>query len=229
MLERMADDMGNEFAVPLTKSDWLLDVETRANHPVVRLVLASGSPRRRELLQLLGLEFEVIPADIDERTTLSDPVEVVVGLAQAKAQAVAQSLPDDGGRCLVLGADTIVVLGDKILGKPESREEAFQMLTRLSGRSHKVYTGVSVLDSAGSGESIWCESQVFFRVLEEREIRYYVSTDEPMDKAGAYALQGIASGFVEKVDGCYTNIIGLPVPDTISLLRRHDVRVLGMP
>lgn len=214
----------------MTRSDSLAQsAHNTSSVPRYRVVLASGSPRRRELLQTMEVEFEVIAGDIDETTSCTDPVQVVTALALEKAQAVAGSLSDDGRRRIVLGADTIVVLGDNILGKPTSRENAFQMLSALSGRTHEVYTGVALIDSQAESESIFCASKVVFRLLDEAEIRYYVSTDEPMDKAGSYALQGMASAFVEKVDGCYTNIIGLPVPDTISLLRRHGVRVLGMP
>lgn len=202
--------------------------------PAPRLVLASGSPRRKELLETIGVKFEIISSDIDESVSITDPKEVVEQLALAKARAVAETLVGQQ-RAVVLGADTLVILDDRILGKPESRASAFEMLKSLSGRAHKVYTGVAVVEAdenfgpASNSEAIHCVSTVVFREIADAEIQYYVATDEPMDKAGAYALQGMASAFVAKVDGCYTNIIGLPVPDTISLLRRHDVRVLGLP
>lgn len=195
----------------------------------VHFVLASGSPRRKQLLENLGASLEVIPGDLDENTPLTDPEAVVRHLAQEKASLVARALPEEKKPFVVLGADTIVVLGKQILGKPQSHQEAFDMLMSLSGKEHQVYTGVCVIDSSGSLDCTVCVSRVFFRKLEEKEVEYYVATEEPMDKAGAYALQGIASAFVEKVDGCYTNIIGLPVPDTITLLRRHGVKLLGIP
>lgn len=218
--------------VSLTKSDRCMESSfdgADGKARLVRLVLASGSPRRKELLENLGARPEIIPGNIDEQTDLKDPVKVVEFLSLEKARAVVQQLGADKQPCVVLGADTIVVLGDRILGKPTSAKDAADMLMALSGKQHQVYTGVSLVTSAGLSESFVCCSNVCFRQLSTAEVEHYVATGEPMDKAGAYALQGIASAFVEKVEGCYTNIIGLPLPDTISLLRRHGVRVLGMP
>ena len=194
-----------------------------------RVVLASGSPRRLELLQNLGLQFTVQSSDVDEYTAEQDPAAVVVLLSLAKARAVADKLKQSSAEpALVLGADTIVVLGAEILGKPTSTQNAYEMLMSLSGKEHKVYTGVSIVEVPGGvEESIFQASSVFFRKLSAEEARFYAESGEPMDKAGAYALQGIASAFVEKVDGCYSNIIGLPVPATVRLLRRHGVRVMG--
>jgi septum formation protein len=201
--------------------------------PPSRLVLASQSPRRQELLSGLGLKFECLPSDIDEKTDLTEPQEVVVELAYAKAKAVADLLngqKQEPGACLILGADTIVVLGREIMGKPSSREDAYQMLMRMSGRCHKVFTGVALLNATdGTVVKDYAQSDVYFRSLDPTEVRSYVKTDEPMDKAGAYALQGTASCFVEKIQGCYTNIIGLPVPLTVRLLRQSGVSVLGLP
>ncbi|MBX9569288.1 MAG: Maf family protein [Candidatus Obscuribacterales bacterium] len=200
---------------------------------VPRLVLASGSPRRRELLGKLGLQFEVIVSDLDESIASTDPAFIVKDLASAKALAVAESIKgaaDNGSsKSLVLGADTIVVLDDDILGKPQDRAEAVQMLTKLSGRLHQVFTGVSLVElPSGKVSTIYTVTDVHFREIDAREIEAYVDTGEPMDKAGAYALQGIASLFVCKIDGCYTNVIGLPIPDTVQLLRQHGLEVMGM-
>lgn len=200
---------------------------------VPRLVLASGSPRRRELLGKLGLQFEVIVSDLDESIASTDPAFIVKDLASAKALAVAESIKgaaDNGSsKSLVLGADTIVVLDDDILGKPQDRAEAVQMLTKLSGRLHQVFTGVSLVElPSGKVSTIYTVTDVHFREMDAREIEAYVDTGEPMDKAGAYALQGIASLFVCKIDGCYTNVIGLPIPDTVQLLRQHGLEVMGM-
>jgi septum formation protein len=197
----------------------------------VRLVLASQSPRRIEMLKLLGVTFDTMPSEIDETTELTDAPELVEFLAQAKAQHIANQLAlHDGGDTLVLGADTVVVLGNDILGKPTTREHAYQMLMRMSGRHHRVLTGVCVL-SLRTGESLVKHevSSVFFRSLDPAEVRTYAKTEEPMDKAGAYALQGAASAFVDKVDGCYSNIIGLPMPLTVKMLRQSGLKVLGMP
>jgi septum formation protein len=204
------------------------------NNQSANIVLASQSPRRVELLSYLGLTFETIPSHIDESTDLTDPGEVVVSLAEAKARAVCDNIKgraDFGAkRTLVLGADTIVVIGQDIIGKPSSREDAYQMLMRMSGRPHRVFTGVAIVDlHSGETWKNYESSTVYFRYLDSAEVRCYVKTSEPMDKAGSYALQGIASAFVQRVDGCYTNIIGLPVPLTLKMFREAGLTVLGMP
>ncbi len=202
----------------------------------LRLILASQSPRRIELLQGLGLSFEVFPSLIDEPVEFDDPWLVVESLAQRKAQAVADiMLQSTAGnmnerRTLILAADTVVAVGKEMLGKPASREEAYQMLVRMSGRAHKVYTGVALLDVASSKTVVAHQATtVFFRSLDSAEMRAYARTDEPFDKAGGYALQGCASAFVEKIEGCFSNVIGLPVPLTVKMLRSHAVSVLGLP
>jgi septum formation protein len=197
----------------------------------IRLVLASQSPRRVELLKSLGLQFEVVPSNIDEKFDVQqDPAKVCELLAAQKADAVAGSLADAACRTLVLAADTIVVLGKDILGKPSSREDAYQMLMRMSGRCHRVFTGVAVFDCRTRQMLSDHEaSDVYFRSLDSAEVRAYARTEEPMDKAGAYALQGTASAFIDKIDGCYTNVIGLPVPLTVKMLRGLGLRILGMP
>lgn len=196
----------------------------------VKLILASQSPRRIEMLRSLGLTFETKPSGLDERTDLKDPAEVVEHLAESKAKAVVDKLETLEERTIVLGADTIVVLGNEILGKPASREHAYQMLMRMSGRHHRVFTAVSLVDARSRQATTKHEvSSVFFRSLDPSEVRAYAKSEEPMDKAGAYALQGIASAFVDKIDGCYSNIIGLPMPLTVKMLRNAGVVVLGMP
>ncbi len=199
----------------------------------MRLVLASQSPRRLELLQSLGLKFDCIPSHVDEKTPLADPGEIVLALSRAKAEEVALALKESGkesaGDLVVLGADTIVVLGADILNKPASREDAYSMLSRLSGKCHQVYTGVTLVKLSDFSHLEGFEvSRVVFRSLDPREIEAYIDTGEPMDKAGAYALQGTASCFVEAIEGCYTNIIGLPVPLTTALLRQAGISVLGL-
>lgn len=186
---------------------------------MAEIILASASPRRKELLSTAGLEFTVRVADveevIDENAT---PDEVVMSLALQKAQAVAQADPT----ATVIGADTVVVLDGEILGKPENEQNAIEMLTALSGRSHTVYTGVAIIN----GEKIknFCEAtQVEFFPLTEDEIRGYVATGEPMDKAGAYGIQGKGCVLVRKIDGDYFNVVGLPVSRVCRELRDFDV------
>ncbi|MFN8553400.1 MAG: Maf family protein [Candidatus Obscuribacterales bacterium] len=204
--------------------------------PNGKLVLASTSPRRKDLLTALGLTFQVQPSTIDE---IMDPAlapeELVLNLAQQKTADVFKSLSDKSRdeRLLVLGADTIVVLDGNFLGKPTDRAEAIDMLKRLSGRAHEVYTGVWLIVREEDGrviESHSCErSKVFFRSLDERELEAYVDTGEPMDKAGAYALQGIGAALIEKIEGSHTNIVGLPIPNVVSLLRASGYLILGLP
>ena len=199
-------------------------------------------------MRALGLSFEVIVSDVDEQVSSNDPEALVRDLSAAKALAVEELLRDSKEEdLLILGADTIVVHDGEILGKPVDEADAFAMLVKLSGKCHQVFTGISIVKSiygakkdAKTGaktdaknttelaESFCKVSDVYFRLLEDAEIRAYIATGEPMDKAGSYALQGIASLFVEKINGCYTNIIGLPVPDTVRLLRKHGLQVLGI-
>lgn len=187
-----------------------------------RLVLASASPRRRDLLAGLQLDFVVRSADIDESPFTDElPEDHVLRLAQAKAQAVAE--PGE----LVLAADTVVVLEDRILGKPANPAEAHQMLSSLTGREHDVYTGVALFEpDRGTLVSAADRSEVRIAALDEDEISWYVSTGEPLDKAGSYAIQGIGALFVERVVGNYTNVVGLPLPLTRSLFRQLSYDIL---
>jgi septum formation protein len=196
----------------------------------VKLVLASSSPRRVELLKYLRLPFTVSPSLWEETFDRSwRPEKVVLELARTKAEDVARTLPP-GENYIVLGGDTIVVLDEQVLGKPSSKDDACDMLRRLSGRSHTVYTGLAVLHLPGGEVKQGFErSDVTFRKLNDKEIISYVETGEPMDKAGAYALQGIGSAIVEKISGCYTNIIGFPMPLLVRLLRESGVAILGTP
>ena len=184
-----------------------------------QLVLASGSPRRREILTRLGLEFEIRPPDLDE-TALPDepPEELVVRLALAKAWAVAKTLPE-GPRRWVLGSDTVVVLDGRTIGKPHGPEDAVNMLRRLTGRSHRVMTGVAVVDALGGPDlALAVTSEVVMRSANEAEIRAYVACGESLDKAGAYALQGQGRRFVTQVIGSESNVIGLPADETLAML-----------
>jgi septum formation protein len=191
-------------------------------HPPARLVLASASPRRRDLLQGLQLAFEVRWTEIDE-STLGDelPEDHVLRLARDKARATA--LPGE----LVLAADTVVVLGGCILGKPAGPAEAQQMLRRLAGRTHEVYSGVALFepnsDALASGAD---RSEVRLAALSDEEIAWYVSTGEPLDKAGSYAIQGLGALFVEAIVGNYTNVVGLPLPLTRALFQQLSYDIL---
>jgi septum formation protein len=181
------------------------------------LILASASPRRRELLAQLGLAFRVIPADIEERQLPGEEARTyALRVAEAKARHLAQRFPD----ALVLGADTVVVLDQQILGKPGSIEVARHMLTCLSGRQHIVLTALALLQDCRQFARLdTVNTLVRFRRLSQAEIEQYLTTDEPFDKAGAYAIQGHAAAFVETFEGCYTNVIGLPLQRTAALLR----------
>lgn len=172
-----------------------------------RIILASVSPRRRELMELAGYDFEVICADIVEAVPENvQPQEVVMSLALQKAQAVAAENED----AVVVGSDTVVALDGKILGKPHSESEACEMLRLLSGRTHKVFTGVAVVGD-GKAKSFFDETDVEFYSLGEDEIKKYVATGEPMDKAGAYGIQGKGSVLVKKINGDFFNVMGLPI------------------
>ena len=184
------------------------------------LVLASASPRRRELLARAGVSFEVIPADIEESALPGEtPGQIAARLARAKALAVAHRLGPDPAR-FVLGADTIVVLDESVLGKPRDARDAEAMLSLLVGRTHRVITAVVV---ARSRDLAWrartVESRVRLRPAELDEIRAYVATGEPLDKAGAYAVQGRGRRFVAEIAGSESNVVGLPLDETLDLLR----------
>ena len=172
------------------------------------VILASASPRRQQLLREAGIAIEIHPAHIREERTVGEmPVEYACRLAREKAQSVAQLFP---GR-YVLGADTIVVIDNEVLEKPRNAADAARMLRLLSGRTHDVTTGVSLVDPAGETDTRFATARVSFHELEDDEICRYIETGEPMDKAGAYAIQGGASAWVHSVEGEYANVVGLPV------------------
>lgn len=187
-----------------------------------RLILASRSPRRAELLRLVGAQFEITPADVDESALPEERAEAhVLRLAEAKARAAAsRAASAEAEGTLVLGADTIVTLDRAILGKPADEEEARRMLASLSGRVHEVWTGLFLFDPTrdrGVGEAV--RSIVKFSRLDSDEIDRYVATGEPLDKAGAYAVQGYGAAFVEAIEGSYSNVVGLPLGHLRHLLR----------
>jgi len=185
------------------------------------LILASGSSRRYELLKRVGLDLDVIPSGITEEFTLKEsPEEYVIRLAGAKAQEVATRNPHRW----VIAADTVVCVGCSILGKPKDREEAMEMLGRLSGNEHWVVTGFSVNHlGKGIGDREAVRTAVKIKALHSCEIEWYVGTGEPFDKAGGYAIQGIGSFMVESIRGSYTNVVGLPLCEVIQMLGRLGV------
>lgn len=191
-----------------------------------KLILASGSPRRKELLERLGLRFTVCPADVDETLVPGlSAREQVMRLSRVKAQAAARTADRDA---VILSADTVVVLDGEILGKPRDAADAVRMLSALSGRGHLVLSGVTVW-TRGKAETICEETEVYFRDLSRREIAAYVATGEPMDKAGAYGAQGYAAIFVERLIGDFYNVMGLPVCRAVQMLRRAGISVLEEP
>lgn len=182
------------------------------------LVLASASPRRTWILGQLGIEHLVDPAGIDETAVPdTDPEHLVHELSARKAESTSLRHPG----CLVLGSDTVVFLEPDVLGKPESPAEAVAMLERLSGRTHVVWTGVHLARDGRRIEGISVPNRVTFRTLARREIEAYVATGDPLDKAGAYGIQGAGLGLVERLDGCYYAVAGLPVAATLQLLQKH--------
>jgi septum formation protein len=182
------------------------------------LILASASPRRAELLRNAGIPFTVVPAHVREEPLPHEtPLDYAQRLARDKALAIFASHPEDA----VLGADTVVVVDEHLLEKPTDADDAARMLRLLSGRTHQVITGVCVL-AQGFERSEAEVTQVRFSQLSGDEIAAYVSTGEPMDKAGAYAIQGIASRWAERIEGCYFNVVGLPLPRVYRLLRAAE-------
>jgi septum formation protein len=185
-------------------------------HAQRKLILASASLRRQELLRAAGIEFEVHPADIPEDQKNGEPaMQYVLRLAREKAEKIARRFPGK----FVLGADTIVVVDEEVLGKPQDAEDAIRMLRRLSGRSHQVTTGVSLIPPGAGAETRSLTSTVTFRRLGDDEIREYVQGGEPMDKAGAYAIQGGAAPWVVCLEGDYSNVVGLPLSLVSEMLR----------
>ncbi len=180
------------------------------------LILASQSPRRKYLLEQAGLTFSIIPSDFDESSvTMSDSDSYVRTLAEAKAVDISEKHPD----CWVLGADTIVLIDSKILGKPGSENEARDMLKRLSGKIHRVLTGYCICckyKDALFSETV--KTDVHFKSLSDAEIEWYIQTGEPLDKAGAYAIQGLGTFLVKSINGSYTNVVGLPVCEVVEFL-----------
>jgi septum formation protein len=184
-----------------------------------RIILASRSPRRYELLKQMGLDFEVIPSRVDEENFVQNesPRDHVLRLSEAKAVDVGRQHPD----AWIIGADTIVYINGVILGKPKTPEEALDMLGRLGGQEHQVLSGIAVhRHSKGKTDREAVQTAVKMRVLSQNEMKWYIGTGEPFDKAGAYAIQGIGSFMIESICGSYTNVVGLPLSELIQMLKR---------
>ena len=185
----------------------------RSYHCAVRLILASASPRRAELLRAAGYEFEIVATDVDERVRDGEtPAEYVRRLAAEKSAAA------QGADVIILGADTTVVVDGEILSKPRDDDEAAAMLRRLAGRRHEVLTGVSIRHGAHEAGRV-VSTAVWFSMLTKEDIAWYVASREGRDKAGAYAIQGLASRFIPRIEGSYANVVGLPVAAVAELLR----------
>lgn len=183
------------------------------------IILASSSPRRQELLTLAGIEYTVVPSECDEILSADmTPEEAVQCLAEQKAADVSARFPDD----TIIAADTVVASEGKILGKPKNEADAFDMLSSLSGKIHTVYTGVCLMQK-NKKELFFSATDVEFYALTPEEINKYIATHEPMDKAGAYGIQGKGALFVRKINGDYFNVVGLPIAETVRALRNLPI------
>lgn len=196
------------------------------NYPM--LVLASASPRRQELIALLGLPVQIVPSLVEEDTPDHwSPSEIVEGLSKRKALAVKEELAGQSeGSSIIVGSDTIVVLNGEVMGKPRDAEEAEQMLRQLAGQVHEVYTGVTCIrQSDAKTVTSHRVTKVRMRKLSEGQISRYVATGEPMDKAGAYGIQELGSVLVDSIEGCYFNVVGLPLSLLAVLLEQFDIMI----
>ena len=190
------------------------------------IILASGSPRRKEILSELGAEIKIITADVDENSNETDPEKLAQELAQKKGLAVYQKLLAQNAlelSCPIISADTIVFYDDEIMGKPKDRADAYRMLKKLSGKAHTVTTGICIVKD-GVPFTSYSTTKVFVDSLSDDEINAYIDSGDPFDKAGSYGIQGIFSKHVSKIDGCYFNVVGLPV----NSLSKLFMNVMGV-
>lgn len=196
---------------------------------ITGIILASASPRRQQLLQRMGLNFEVRTSFFEERASLAKettltPEDLAEKLAEGKAWDVAEKYPD----ALVIAADTVVAADGQILGKPQDEAEAAEMLRFLSGKWHQVHTGLALRHHAAEKEALTVETtMVHFRALSGKEIDFYVKSGEPMDKAGAYGIQGLGAVLVDRIEGCFFNVMGLPLTRLTLLLKEFGINLLG--
>ena len=215
------------------------------NSEKIRIILASKSPRRKELLENAGFEIVIIPSEAEENIDVKDPAEMVKKLSYLKANSVYENIAnkegeidssyaintgktaesgitdkeDDTKSIIVLGADTVVYAGGMILGKPKNKEEAREMIKMLSGNVHSVFTGFTIVQADGKSVTDYSETKVYVYPMTDEEIEDYISSNEPYDKAGAYGIQGLFGKYVEKIDGDYNNVVGLPVSKIIYTLK----------
>lgn len=190
----------------------------------MKLILASGSQRRRELMQMCGYEFDIVVSDADENIAESNPRELVMKLAEIKARAVFEKITRQNAEenFAVVGSDTVVAFEGEIIGKPTDKKDAAEILRKLSGKTHTVYTGVAVL-TEGNVQLDCSTTDVTFATLSDDEIKKYIESGEPMDKAGAYGIQGPFGMFVEKINGNYFTVIGMPLPILYSMLKKIGI------
>lgn len=192
------------------------------------IILASSSPRRNEILRQVGINFIIIPSNINEAVEFTDPEETVKMLSAMKAGATASKVTEDA---IIIGADTVVALEGKIMGKPKDKEDAFHMLTGLSGKTHQVYTGVNiVIKKKQKAKAVsFCEvTDVSVSQITEQRIREYIETGEPMDKAGAYGIQGKFASFIESIKGDYYNVVGLPINRIYMTLLQEGIDLFSL-
>ena len=199
-------------------------IQSIATSTEMKLILASGSPRRAEILRNAGFAFAVWPTNVDETRLPDEPAaNYVLRLAREKARIAAKQVPAKSEPCVCIGADTTVVLAEHLLGKPTSLEDARSMLRELSGQTHEVLTGVALVTTPDHRETSHVEStQVTFVELSEAEIEDYLASGEPFDKAGAYGIQGLAGRYVTRIEGCYFNVMGLPLSRLWQMLRELE-------
>ncbi len=187
-----------------------------------KIILASASPRRQELLTQIGMEFKVIPSGMEEVPQSRQPEDVVMELSKGKAEDVFESLPKEEKEItLVIGADTIVAYKGRIIGKPDSRENAQEILFCLQGGIHQVYTGVTLIWQGGEKISFYEKTDVEMYPMSMEEIKRYVDTGEPVDKAGAYGIQGKGAAYIKEIRGDYNNVVGLPVGRLYQEMKKH--------
>lgn len=194
----------------------------------MKYILASASPRRKELLQQIGLEFDIIPACGEEIIQYEKPEEVVMDLSRQKAEEIAKRRMEKEVPEIIIGADTVVAYNGKILGKPKDEKDAYDMISMLQGNSHKVYTGVTLLlrkKEEVQVHSFYEETEVTMYPMSETEKKWYVETKEPMDKAGGYGIQGKCAVFIEKIHGDYNNVVGLPVARIYQVLQKLGIDI----
>ena len=185
----------------------------------MKLILASASPRRKELLAKTGLAFDIIPAKGEETITKTIPAEVVMELSLQKAREIAEQQTED---CIVIGADTIVAKGEEIMGKPKDKADAFRMLDRFSDDCHQVYTGVTIIRTGEQAETVTFaeKTDVYLYPISEKDITTYIESGDPMDKAGAYGIQGDFAVHVKGIEGDYYNVVGLPIGRVYQELKK---------